>query len=103
MIDYKTNWLAAAGEPLTAWHYRPQALAVEMQRSHYALQALLYSVALHRYLRWRVPGYDPDADLLGIHYLFLRGMTRIRPTGRGGVLVAAAERPDRGAQRPVGG
>ena len=45
-----------------------------MQRSHYALQALLYSVALHRYLRWRVPDYDPDADLLGIHYLFLRGM-----------------------------
>ncbi len=75
VIDYKTNWLAAAGETLTAWHYRPQALALEMQRFHYALQALLYLVALHRYLRWRVPGYDPDADLLGIHYLFLRGMT----------------------------
>ena len=75
LIDYKTNWLAAAGEALTAWHYRPEALAAQMQRSHYALQALLYAVALHRYLRWRVPGYDPEADLLGIHYLFLRGMT----------------------------
>ena len=75
VIDYKTNWLAAPGENLTAWHYRPEALIVEMQRSHYALQALLYAVALHRYLRWRVPGYDPDVDLLGIHYLFLRGMS----------------------------
>ena len=27
---------------------------------HYALQALLYTVALHRYLRWRLPGYDPE-------------------------------------------
>ena len=31
----------------------------EMMRSHYPLQALLYSVALHRYLRWRLPGYSP--------------------------------------------
>jgi exodeoxyribonuclease V beta subunit len=50
-------------------------LAVEMQRHHYALQALLYLVALHRYLRWRAPGYDPDSDLAGAVYLFLRGMT----------------------------
>jgi exodeoxyribonuclease V beta subunit len=74
VVDYKTNWLAFAGEPLTAWHYRPVALAAEMQRSHYALQALLYAVALHRYLSWRVIEYDPDTELAGIHYLFLRGM-----------------------------
>jgi exodeoxyribonuclease V beta subunit len=74
VVDYKTNWLAVAGEPLTAWHYRPQALAAEMQRSHYALQALLYSVALHRYLSWRVQDYDPASELKGVHYLFLRGM-----------------------------
>ena len=30
-----------------------------MLRAHYPLQALLYAVALHRYLRWRQPGYDP--------------------------------------------
>ncbi len=60
-LDYKTNWLGEPGEPLTAFHYRPQALLAEMHRHHYALQALLYIVALHRFLRWRVPGYDPDA------------------------------------------
>jgi exodeoxyribonuclease V beta subunit len=46
-----------------------------MERSHYGLQALLYLVALHRYLRWRLPGYDPDRNLAGVGYLFLRGMT----------------------------
>jgi exodeoxyribonuclease V beta subunit len=74
IIDYKTNWLAPAGEPLSAAHYRAAELAVEMQRSHYVLQALLYSVALHRYLRWRVAGYDPESDLAGVRYLFVRGM-----------------------------
>jgi exodeoxyribonuclease V beta subunit len=74
LFDYKTNWLAPPGEPLSAWHYRPSALRTEMERSHYGLQALLYTVALHRYLRWRLPGYDPARHLAGVHYLFLRGM-----------------------------
>ena len=47
------------GEELTAWHHRPSALASEMRHRHYGLQALLYTVALHRYLRWRVPGLLP--------------------------------------------
>lgn len=65
IMDYKTNRIADAS---------PAALAEEMQRSHYALQALLYAVALHRYLRWRVPAYDPVRDRPAILYLFLRGM-----------------------------
>ena len=74
VVDYKTNWLGAPGEELTAWHHRPAVLAAEMRRSHYVLQALLYTVALHRYLRWRLPGYDPERNLAGVLYLFLRGM-----------------------------
>ena len=31
-------------------------------------------VALHRYLRWRLPGYDPEKHLGGAVYLFVRGM-----------------------------
>jgi exodeoxyribonuclease V beta subunit len=75
LLDYKTNWLAAPDEDLTAWHHRPAALAAEMQRGHYWLQALLYMAALHRYLRWRLPGYDVERNLAGVLYLFLRGMT----------------------------
>jgi exodeoxyribonuclease V beta subunit len=75
VVDYKTNWLGVDDEALSAWHYRPDALADAMQRAHYPLQAVLYSVALHRYLRWRLPGYRADRNLAGVLYLFLRGMT----------------------------
>jgi exodeoxyribonuclease V beta subunit len=74
VVDYKTNWLGEPGEPLTVSHYRPSSVAAEMLRHHYALQALLYAVALHRYLRWRVRDYDPARDLAGVVYLFVRGM-----------------------------
>ena len=74
VVDYKSNRLAPPGEPLTSRHYRPEALARAMQEAHYPLQAALYGVALHRYLRWRLPGYDPGRHLGGAAYLFLRGM-----------------------------
>jgi exodeoxyribonuclease V beta subunit len=75
VVDYKTNRLAPPGELLTRWHYRPDAMAAAMQDAHYPLQAALYAVALHRYLRWRLPGYDPAQHLGGVAYLFIRGMT----------------------------
>ena len=50
-------------------------MADAMIEAHYPLQALLYNVALHRYLRWRQPDYDPDTHLGGVLYLFLRGMS----------------------------
>jgi exodeoxyribonuclease V beta subunit len=74
VVDYKTNRLGGREQPLTAWHYRPDALEHAMVEAHYPLQALLYDVALHRYLRWRHPGYDPAVQLGGVLYLFLRGM-----------------------------
>ena len=69
VVDYKTNRLAR-GE-LSTLHYTREAMATEMLRSHYVLQALLYGVALLRYLRWRQPGVEP---LISVQYLFLRGM-----------------------------
>lgn len=72
VVDYKTNRLGT-GE-LTVAHYTRDRMAAEMRRAHYPLQALLYSVALHRYLRWRLPGYDPARHLGGVRYLFVRGM-----------------------------
>jgi exodeoxyribonuclease V beta subunit len=75
VIDYKTNLLAPYGATPSAWHYRPAALIDAMQEAHYPLQAALYAVALHRFLRWRLAGYDPVHHLGGVAYLFLRGMT----------------------------
>ena len=72
IVDYKTNRLGV--DRLTVDHYTRPRMAAEMLRSHYPLQALLYSVALHRYLRWRLPGYDPARHLGGCQYHFVRGM-----------------------------
>lgn len=74
VVDYKTNRLGSWDEPLSAWHYRPANLVDAMVEHHYPLQLLLYSAALHRYLRWRVRGYDPAVHLGGGLYLFVRGM-----------------------------
>jgi exodeoxyribonuclease V beta subunit len=74
VVDYKTNLLGEAGVPVSSADYGHSEMAAAMLHSHYPLQALLYSVVLHRYLRWRVPSYAPERHLGGVLYLFLRGM-----------------------------
>ena len=76
VADYKTDRLYntnAQENPLIAYH--PDNLVTSMVKNRYILQALVYSVALHRYLRWRQPGYDPNIHLGGAAYLYIRGMT----------------------------
>lgn len=72
VVDYKTNRIARGD--LTTGNFTREKMAQEMIRSHYPLQAILYAVALHRYLRWRQSDYDPQLHLGGIRYLFVRGM-----------------------------
>ncbi len=74
IVDYKTNWLGPMDAPLTAAAYGRAALEDAMGHSDYPLQALLYAVVLHRFLRWRQPGYDPERHFGGVAYLYLRGM-----------------------------
>jgi len=72
VVDYKTNRLGPA--ELTLDHYDEPAMVAEMMRTHYPLQAILYCVALHRFLTARLPDYDPQRHLGGVGYLFVRGM-----------------------------
>ncbi len=74
VVDHKTNWLGDPDTELTLDAYAPGRLAEAMTHTSYPLQALLYAVVLHRYLRWRLPGYDPATHLGGVLYLYLRGM-----------------------------
>jgi exodeoxyribonuclease V beta subunit len=53
-------------------------LAEAMAREAYVLQYLIYTVALHRYLRLRVANYDYERHFGGVFYLFLRGMDPAR-------------------------
>ncbi len=77
VADYKTNRLHnpsnAQQNPLTPYH--PNNLVASMVKDGYIMQALVYSVALHRYLQWRQSGYDPNIHLGGAAYLYIRGMT----------------------------
>ena len=78
VADWKSNWLGQRdddGQPMACGpvHYSQAAMAALMAASHYPLQAHLYVVALHRYLGWRLNGYDPQLHLGGYAYVFLRG------------------------------
>ena len=74
VVDYKTNWLGDPDQPLTSADYGQPRMVEAMLHSDYPLQALLYSVVLHRFLRWRQPNYEPSQHLGGVMYLFVRGM-----------------------------
>src|SRR5699024_5523348 len=69
LIDYKSNFLGDGIE-----YYQPEKLAKAISSQRYDLQYLIYSLALHRYLKWRDPNYRYETDFGGVFYLFLRGM-----------------------------
>ncbi len=68
VVDWKSNQLGADFA-----FYERGALQSAMDANHYTLQYHLYLVALHRYLRVRLPGYDYDKHIGGAAYAFLRG------------------------------
>ncbi|HJP98601.1 MAG TPA: 3'-5' exonuclease, partial [Rhodanobacteraceae bacterium] len=76
LVDYKTNLLPA---------YDADALREAIAAHDYDLQYLLYVLALHRWLRQAVPGYDYDTHIGDVYYLFVRdleeghGVHRDRP------------------------
>jgi exodeoxyribonuclease V beta subunit len=71
VLDYKSNRLPA---------YDAGSLARAMAASEYDLQALLYVVALHRWLRVRRgAAYDCARDVGGVRYLFCRGLDAADP------------------------
>ena len=75
VLDYKSNRLPG---------YDPVRLQGAMQHSEYDLQALIYTVALHRWLRFRLGArYDYARDMGGIRYLFCRGLDASRADSPG--------------------
>ena len=70
VADYKSTHL---GDSFENYHW--QALRENNQHHFYDLQYLIYSLALHRYLRFRIPDYNPDSHFGGVYYLYLRAMS----------------------------
>jgi len=69
VLDYKTNWLGTRLQD-----YQGSSLNAAMAEHHYPLQSLLYTVALHRYLRQRMDGYTTAQHLGDSWYLFVRAI-----------------------------
>ncbi len=71
VLDYKTNRLGASTRLAD---YLPAQLDLAMAANHYRFQALLYTIAIDRYLRQRVAGYRRDCHLGAAIYLFVRAV-----------------------------
>lgn len=71
VLDYKTNRLPA---------YDAAQVDRAMNESEYTLQSLIYTIALHRWLRFRLgETYDYDRHFGGVRYLFCRGLDPQQP------------------------
>ena len=68
LLDWKSNHLGDS-----ATRYAAGPLAAAMRANAYSLQACLYALALHRWLRRRLRGYDYERHFGGALYVFLRG------------------------------
>ena len=69
IADYKSNFLGADQQS-----YNHDAIELNMSHASYWLQAGLYLVALHRYLKVNLLDYDIEKHLGQASYLYLRGM-----------------------------
>jgi len=82
LVDYKSNRLA---------DYSHDGVARAVRDSEYDLQYVVYTLALHRWLRFRRADYDYDAHFGGVRYLFCRGLDPTRADSPG----VFATRPSR--------
>jgi len=76
LVDWKSNLLGFNKDD-----YRHDMLTKHMEQSGYIMQYLLYSLAMHLHLSFRLTGYSYEKHFGGVYYLFLRGMKPDSPTG----------------------
>ncbi len=88
VLDWKSNHLGS-----TPQDYAAPSLGRAMQQQGYALQALLYALALHRHLQQRVADYHHEQQFGGVLYLFVRGVRPDWMQADGRPCGVIAERP----------
>ena len=86
VADYKSNHL---GDSYDSYHY--SAMEQAMTSHDYHLQAILYTLALHRWLKYKLANYDYHTHIGGAYYLFIRGMSQTEPGN--GVYFVLPEKP----------
>jgi exodeoxyribonuclease V beta subunit len=69
VVDWKSNYLGDRVED-----YSRERMTREMDECFYLLQSNLYVLALHQYLKKRLPDYRYRDHFGGVFYIFLRGV-----------------------------
>ena len=77
ILDWKSDRLGDTLED-----YEQPLLEQAMAERNYTLQYYLYTLALYRYLKHRIPGFDYELHFGGVFYVFLRG---VRPEASRGI------------------
>ena len=73
VADYKSNIITEHRNKPGS--YNREAMQRTIYDSHYDFQYVIYTVAMHRFLKHKLgDSYDYDTHIGGIYYLFLRGM-----------------------------
>jgi len=73
IVDWKSNLLGYRTSD-----YTREAMKAAVENSFYDLQYHIYTVALDKFLRRRLPGYDYEQHFGGVHYVFVRGLEPLR-------------------------
>ena len=71
LIDWKSNYLGSNIE-----NYGQDKLLESVLSGYYFLQYHIYTLALHLYLKKRIPEYAYDSHFGGVFYVFLRGINQ---------------------------
>ncbi|MCP4297008.1 MAG: exodeoxyribonuclease V subunit beta [Proteobacteria bacterium] len=74
ILDWKTNHLGDRADS-----YSKEQMELKINDYHYNLQYIIYTVALHKYLKTRIPDYKFETHFGGIYYIFLRGLNDREP------------------------
>lgn len=77
ILDWKSNRRGGKSED-----FNHEGMRQEMVDHGYFFQYLLYTVAVHHYLKGFMEGYDYEIHFGGVFYIFLRGVDGLGP-GRG--------------------
>ncbi len=73
IVDWKSNLIGR-----DIYHYKAENLVPIMQNDYYILQYHLYTLALHKYLKKRLPAYTYEKYFGGVFYIFLRGIDKTK-------------------------
>lgn len=71
LLDWKTNYLGPRAED-----YNAEQLRSNMAEHYYILQAHIYSLAVHLFLKQQLQNYSYAKDFGGFFYIYTRGMDR---------------------------